>query len=184
MVRLLATRRSCSTGRMTQTHVNAVNHVWGATTRPGPALAGGTDRSLCVDSGSQSHRVMRRSVGESSRSKPVPESRLQLANPAGCRFSHLTGNSPANIPEQAEARTPNAIMPAMNPTVNPKGRWTSSTHHHANLASTPLRELFWSAPSTSALLDEAEQRIAAALRRILAPEPVQLFDDLYEDPAC
>jgi hypothetical protein len=72
----------------------------------------------------------------------------------------------------------------MNPTVYPKGRWTSSTHNHANLASTPLRELFWSAPSTSGLLDEAEQRIAAALRRFLTPEPVQLFDDLYENLAC
>ena len=39
-------------------------------------------------------------------------------------------------------------------------------------------------PETSVLLEEAEQRIAAALRRILTPEPVQLFDDLYEDLAC
>jgi hypothetical protein len=169
---------------MTQTHVNAVNNVWGATTRPGSAPVGGTDRSLCVDSGSQPHRVMRRSIGESSRSKSFLESGLQLAHPAGCHFSHFTGNSPAPIPEQAEARTPNAITPAMNPTVYPKGRWTSSTHNHANLASTPLRELFWSAPSTSGLLEEAEQRIAAALRRILTPEPVQLFDDLYENLAC
>jgi hypothetical protein len=83
---------------MTQTHVNAVNNVWGATTRPGSAPVGGTDRSLCVDSGSQPHRVMRRSIGESSRSKSFLESRLQLAHPAGCHFSHFTGNSPRPYP--------------------------------------------------------------------------------------
>jgi hypothetical protein len=46
-----------------------------------------------------------------------------------------------------------------------------------------LRDLFWSAPATNGLLEEAEQRIAAALRRFLTPEPVQLFDDLYEETA-
>ena len=90
---------------MTQTHVNAVNNVWGATTRPGSAHVGGMNRSLCVDSASQQHPVMPRGYGESSRSKRLHESRLQLAHPAGCPFSHSTGTSPAIIPEQAEAWT-------------------------------------------------------------------------------
>ena len=47
-----------------------------------------------------------------------------------------------------------------------------------------MRELFWSVPETSALLEEAEQRITAVLRKALTPEPVQLFDDLYENLAC
>jgi len=80
---------------MTQTHVNEVNNVWGATIRPGLARVGGTNRSLCIDSGSRRHRVMRRSAGESSRSKRLLEFRLQLVNPAGCHFSHFTGALPA-----------------------------------------------------------------------------------------
>ena len=52
------------------------------------------------------------------------------------------------------------------------------------IANAPLRELFWNVQETSALLEEAEQRIAAALRKALSPEPVQLFDDLYQNPAC
>lgn len=83
---------------MTQTHVNAVNNVWGATTRPGSAHVGGTDRSLCVDSDSQPHRVMPRSIGGSSRSNRPLEPKLQLAYPTGCRISHLTGAHPAFFP--------------------------------------------------------------------------------------
>ena len=71
----------------------------------------------------------------------------------------------------------------MNSLPYPKGRWTSSASAQADLANTPLRELFWSVPETSVLLEEAKQRIAAALHKALAPEPVQLFDDLYEDLA-
>ena len=52
------------------------------------------------------------------------------------------------------------------------------------IANAPLRELFWNVQETSALLEEAEQRITAALRKALSPEPVQLFDDLYQNPAC
>jgi len=165
---------------MTQTHVNAVTKVWGATTRPGSAQMGGTERSLCVDSGSPQHRVMPRSVGESSRTKRSPESGLQLASPAGCRFSHFTGSFPAHTPEQAEARTPstNSTTPAMNSTVYLK---TPATIPQPKIADTPLRDLFWSVPATSVLLEEAEQRVAAILRRILTPASVQLFDDLYDD---
>src|ERR1043166_8160237 len=54
---------------MTKTTVNAANVVWGATTRPSLAHEGGMNRSLCVDSGSQQHRVMPRGGGESSRTK-------------------------------------------------------------------------------------------------------------------
>jgi hypothetical protein len=71
----------------------------------------------------------------------------------------------------------------MNPNPYPKGRWTSSASTAASIAEARLRELFWSAPETGVLLEEAEQRIAAALRKALTPEPVQLFDDLYEDQA-
>jgi hypothetical protein len=72
----------------------------------------------------------------------------------------------------------------MNPNPYPDGRWTSPASTLAKTASAPLHELFWSVPETSVLLEEAEQRITAALRRALTPEPVQLFDDLYEDVAC
>jgi hypothetical protein len=71
----------------------------------------------------------------------------------------------------------------MNPNPYPQGRWTTSAGDSASISKTRLRELFWSVPETSALLEEAEQRITAALRKLLTPEPVQLFDDLYEDMA-
>ena len=72
----------------------------------------------------------------------------------------------------------------MNPNPYPKGRWTSPANTPDSIAEARLRELFWSVPETSVLLEEAEQRITAALRKILTPEPVQLFDDLYENLAC
>ena len=72
----------------------------------------------------------------------------------------------------------------MNPNTCPQGRWTSHASTAGKFASAPMRELFWSVPETSALLEEAEQRITAALRKALTPEPVQLFDDLYENLAC
>jgi hypothetical protein len=72
----------------------------------------------------------------------------------------------------------------MNPYPYPKGRWTSPASTLAKIASAPLHELFWSVPESSVLLEEAEQRITAALRKALTPEPVQLFDDLYENLAC
>jgi hypothetical protein len=72
----------------------------------------------------------------------------------------------------------------MNANPYPKGRWTSPASTLAKIASAPLHELFWGVPETSVLLEEAEERIAAALRKALAPEPVQLFDDLYENLAC
>jgi len=72
----------------------------------------------------------------------------------------------------------------MNPNPYPKGRWTSPASTPDSIAGARLRELFWSVPETSVLLEEAEQRITAALRKILTPEPVQLFDDLYENLAC
>jgi hypothetical protein len=68
----------------------------------------------------------------------------------------------------------------MNHNPYPQGRWNSPAA--SDLANAPLRELFWNMPENSALLEEAEQRIMAALRRALAPEPMQLFDDLYEAP--
>ena len=71
----------------------------------------------------------------------------------------------------------------MNPHPYPHGRWTSSSRTGAKIAGAPLHELFWNVPKTSVLLEEAEQRITAALRKALTPEPVQLFDDLYEDLA-
>lgn len=83
-------------------------------------------------------------------------------------------------------RTVNAekAKQSMNPNPHPQGRWTSSASASASISEVRLRELFWSVPEPSALLEEAEQRITAALRRILTPEPVQLFDDLYENLAC
>jgi transposase len=69
-------------------------------------------------------------------------------------------------------------------TVHPKGRRTSLHSTLAKITSARLRELFWQAPETSVLLEEAEQRITAALRQALTPEPVQLFDDLYESVGC
>jgi hypothetical protein len=60
----------------------------------------------------------------------------------------------------------------------------SSADVQAKIANAPLRQLFWNVQDTSALLEEAEQRIAAALRKALSPETVQVFDDLYENPAC
>jgi hypothetical protein len=72
----------------------------------------------------------------------------------------------------------------MNPNPYPKGRRTRSADALANIANAPLRQLFWSAPEISVSLEEAEQRIAACLQKALTPEPVQLFDDLYENPAC
>ena len=68
----------------------------------------------------------------------------------------------------------------MNSNPYPEGRWTSPASTPDNNSNAPLRELFWSVPETSVLLEEAEQRIAAALRKALTPEPVQLFDDLYD----
>lgn len=53
----------------------------------------------------------------------------------------------------------------------------------ANLLEAPLRELFWSQPDTERLA-EAQQRIADFLSAAVAQEPIQLFDDLYELPAC
>jgi hypothetical protein len=72
----------------------------------------------------------------------------------------------------------------MNRNPYPKVRRTSPARTQDSIAKVPLRELFWSVSVTCSLLEEAEQRIAAALRRSLTPEPVQLFDDLYEDLAC
>jgi len=72
----------------------------------------------------------------------------------------------------------------MNPNAYPIGRWTSPARTPTSITEARLRELFWSVPETSVLLEEAEQRITAALRKILTPEPVQLFDDLYENLAC
>ena len=72
----------------------------------------------------------------------------------------------------------------MNPNPYPQGRWTSSTSTVTEIARAPLHELFWSVPETSVLLEEAEQRITAALRKALIPESVQIFDVLYEDLAC
>jgi len=72
----------------------------------------------------------------------------------------------------------------INPNPYPQGRWTSSASAAASISEARLRELFWSVPESSALLNEAEPRITAALRKLLTPEPVQLFDDLYEDVAC
>jgi hypothetical protein len=72
----------------------------------------------------------------------------------------------------------------MNPNPYPQGRWSSSASASTSISETRLRELFWSVPEPSALLEEAEQRITATLRKLLTPEPVQLFDDLYEDLAC
>jgi hypothetical protein len=72
----------------------------------------------------------------------------------------------------------------MNPNPYPQGRWSPSASASAGVPETRLRELFWSVPESSTLLEEAEQRITATLRKVLTPEPVQLFDDLYEDVAC
>jgi len=71
----------------------------------------------------------------------------------------------------------------MNPNPYPQGRWCPSAGTSASISEARLRELFWSVPETSTLLEEAEQRITATLRKLLTPEPVQLFDDLYEDVA-
>ena len=71
----------------------------------------------------------------------------------------------------------------MNSNPYPKGRWTSRSGTQDDIVKARLRELFWSVPETSALLEEAEERIAGALRKALTPEPRQLFDDLYEDLA-
>jgi len=76
------------------------------------------------------------------------------------------------------------MNPNPNPNPYPKGRRTSPTGTLAKIASAPLRELFWQTPETSVLLEEAEQRITAALRQALAPEPLQLFDDLYGNVGC
>ena len=72
----------------------------------------------------------------------------------------------------------------MNPNPYSQSRWMSRTSTISQIASAPLRELFWSTPETGVSLEEAEQRIAAALHKALTPEPVQLFDDLYENLAC
>jgi len=72
----------------------------------------------------------------------------------------------------------------MNPNPYPQGRWTSPASASVSISEVRLRELFWNVPEPSALLEDAEQRITAALRKMLTPEPVQLFDDLYEDLAC
>ena len=76
----------------------------------------------------------------------------------------------------------------MNPNPYPQGRWSPSADTSASIPETRLRELFWSVPENSTLLEEAEQRISSTLRKLLTPEPaqqpVQLFDDLYEDVAC
>ena len=72
----------------------------------------------------------------------------------------------------------------MNLNPYPKGRWTSLARTQDPTANARLRELFWSVAENSVLLEEAEQRIAAALRKAFIPEPVQLFDDLYENLAC
>lgn len=53
----------------------------------------------------------------------------------------------------------------------------------ADLQAAPLRELFWSRPETT-LFAEAMQRLASVLDAAEAPEQFQLFDDLYESPAC
>ena len=72
----------------------------------------------------------------------------------------------------------------MNPNSNPQGRWTPAASASTSIPEARLRELFWNAPEPSTLLEDAEQRITTALCKILTPEPVQLFDDLYEDLAC
>jgi hypothetical protein len=71
----------------------------------------------------------------------------------------------------------------MNRNAYPKRRAALSSTTLVNIANTPLRQLFWSAPEPSAMFDEAEKRIAECLRKALSHEPVQLLDDLYEDLA-
>ena len=71
----------------------------------------------------------------------------------------------------------------MNPNPHPQGRRTSPTGTVAKIATAPLHEPFWSVLKTSVLLEEPERPITTALRMALTPEPVQLFDDLYEDLA-
>ncbi len=52
------------------------------------------------------------------------------------------------------------------------------------LLEAPLHELFWSPPETS-MVEEATQRIAALLQAAAnAVQEIQLFDDVYEVPAC
>jgi hypothetical protein len=43
--------------------------------------------------------------------------------------------------------------------------------------------LFWREPDVEQVAD-IEQRIANVLRAALRPEPLQLFDDLYELATC
>ena len=72
----------------------------------------------------------------------------------------------------------------MDTNPNPQNHWAFAASNSASITEARMRELFWSVPETSTLLEEAEQRIAAVLRNVFTPEPVQLFDDLYEDVAC
>ena len=76
----------------------------------------------------------------------------------------------------------------MKPIVYPRGRWTANLKRpwlpsETELIEAPLRELFWSPPETT-LVEEAAQRIANALVSAASlPEPIQLFDDLYQAAA-
>jgi hypothetical protein len=53
----------------------------------------------------------------------------------------------------------------------------------ASLLDARLRELFWREPDLEQVTD-IERRIANVLRAALAPEPTQLFDDLYDLATC
>jgi hypothetical protein len=103
-------------------------------------------------------------------SAPICEPERQLE--ATSKFAHETKHplTPALSPigrEGASRKVKRSVRPPLP----------------AGLLEGPLRELFWSEPDAERLT-EAQQRITNFLNAALTREPIQLFDDLYELPAC
>jgi hypothetical protein len=100
-------------------------------------------------------------------------------------------NSASDGGARPDGRAPSASFadPAINPF--PRGRWTSSVKAVrqqlpplTGVLEAPLRELFWTPPETS-MVEDATQRIANLLQSAAnAVQEIQLFDDVYEVPAC
>jgi hypothetical protein len=67
--------------------------------------------------------------------------------------------------------------------VSPKTKRGMGRSLPASLLDARLCELFWREPDVEQVAD-IEQRIANVLRAALRPEPLQLFDDLYELATC
>ena len=120
-----------------------------------------------------------------------PENAATEFPPVGSIDNPAMSNSASDDGVRLSRRAPSASPADQAANAFPRGRWTPTITTGlrklpplTGLLEAPLHTLFWSPPETS-MVEEATQRIAALLQAAAdAVQEIQLFDDVYEVPAC